>query len=85
MQFPQAQEIATITNDTSSDANVRASICAAIYTAVETPGTVTTSSLDCSSLSEENLLKVIAELQEKGYGVTSASTGHITVTWPSHP
>jgi len=85
MTFPTAQDVATVTNDTSTEAAKRATICAAIWTAVETPGTVTTSSLDMSALSLESLIMIVKELEQQGYGVTLGASQHITITWPAHP
>ena len=81
MRFSLALDVAQISRAGDADSILRATIEAAIWTAVETPGATTTGSLDISSGTEENNIKIIAELREQGYTVVSASNNHITISW----
>ena len=81
MRFPLALDVAQISRAGDADSILRATICADIWTAVETPGATTTGSIDCSSVTEDNLIKIIMELREQGYTVVSATNAHITVSW----
>jgi hypothetical protein len=81
MIFPQMMDVAQNSKAyPNADAILRATILAAIWTATET-GALTTSSLDCSSVTEVQLIKIIADLREQGYNVTEGASAHITVTW----
>jgi hypothetical protein len=81
MRFPPMMDIAQNSKAyPDPDAIVRATVLAAMWTATET-GALTTSSLDCSSLSENDLIKLISELRQAGYNVTEGASKHITVTW----
>lgn len=81
MEFPQAMDITQMsTNGAAADNVLRAAICVAIYTAVQTNAKITSSILT-SSATVAGLLKVVAELQEQGYTVAYPDATHLTAAW----
>jgi hypothetical protein len=81
MQFPNANDVAGIASIV--DGQKRATISAAIWTAAETPGTVTTGALNLSSLSQLQFLGVCNELQQLGYSISFTADQQLTINWPS--
>lgn len=80
MQFAQAMDVHQAAQAGSNvEVSFRCSTMASIWTAADT-GAFTTSALTWTSISEAEILKIIAELRQQGYGVT-LGTGTITVTW----
>lgn len=81
MQFPLMLDVSQTSHAYPSvDAVLRGTITAAIWTATET-GALTTSSLDCSSVSEAQLLMIVADLRRQSFTVTLQASAHITVIW----
>jgi hypothetical protein len=81
MRFPQAMDITQMsTNGTAADNVLRAAICVAIYTAVQTNLKIT-SSVATTGVDEDALQAIIAELNQQGYTVAYPDTTHITVAW----
>lgn len=81
MRFPQAMDITQMsTNGTAADNVLRAAICVAIYTAVQSNAKIT-SSISTASASVQGLMEIVAELQQQGYTVAYPDSTHITVAW----
>lgn len=80
MTFPPIMDISQMSaSGTQADNALRGLIAQKIYTAVQS-GAYTTGTITWTSVSEEDLLKILRELTAAGYNVTLGSTT-ITVTW----
>lgn len=80
MQFAQASDVQQVTKAASNvEVSLRAFTMAAIWTAADA-GASTTSAITWTTCSEAEMLKILAELRQQGYGVTLGS-GTLTVTW----
>jgi hypothetical protein len=72
-------DISQESKDTSADSHLRALICVDIYTAVES-NLYTTSAITWTSVSEEDMLKIVKELLQQGFNV-ALGTGTLTISW----
>lgn len=80
MRFPQSTDVTQLSNNYSqADQALRTDIMREIYEGVAA-GDRTTDSITWTSVSEGDILTIIGELRQAGYGVTEGS-GAITITW----
>ncbi len=80
MTFPQSMDITQMSNNFSNaDIALRSTIVQAIYEGVD-DGDKTTDAITWTSVSEADMLTIVKELLQQGFGVTLGS-GTLAITW----
>lgn len=80
MTFPQSMDITQMSkNYAGLDTALRTTIMQEIYEGVE-DGDYTTAAITWTAVSEGDMLTIVKELQQQGFGITYGS-GTITITW----